>query len=442
MISRGRITPLARIKRFSEPKVYFAYFDKKPRDDSPVLGAFYRLTGDINWNNEIYAIASKEYQQNSLELIKTYPLKYLKAVLNEFYIFLGSEPYRFFWSQDEWLEFRRDSAIHFAIDTGRLIGIPLLIFGMYAASMAGFILRISRDIKRNSTGEVIESRRCEIFILFNLIYTLLTANLLEFGEGCFMRMPIDPFLIIGAAVFITDNVPDFAEIYPRNTMSSRKPRETSIQKNIFKGWLSASGVFIFFVGLCVWNTYVVFHGATRPGEVFDEDLNKAEEDGNKMAEICKQAIRINPQNAEAYVKLGTVYGKCGRYNEAIKALNQAIRINPDYAGAYYYLGLGYDGVGRWRKAMEALEQETRLNAANAKAYRHLGVVYIELGYYSEAVDALKRAIQIKPGYSEAHYDLSKVYLMTGDTASALNEYKILRDLNGNMANKLFNLIQK
>jgi len=423
MISRGRITPLARIKRFSEPKVYFAYFDKKPRDDSPVLGAFYRLTGDINWNNEIYATASKEYQRNTLELIKEYPGKYLKAIVNELYIFFGTEPYRFFGKDDEWPKFRKDSVVNFISDAGRLAGIPFLIFGMCAAALAGFILRISRDVKRYTAGEIIESRRCEIFILFNLIYTLLTANLLEFGEGCFMRMSIDPFLIIGAAVFITDNVPGFGEICGPNTCG-----EASIQKKTFGSRLITSGVAIFFAGLCAWNTYVVFHGPSMalPGTTRFEDYN------GKAAEERKQAIRINPQNAEAYCNLGVIYGKCGRYNEAIKALRKAIRINPDYGDAYYYLGVSYNAIGHWNKAVKTAERAIYLNAADAEAYYVLGEAYSELERYHEAIDAFKRAIQIKPDYGEAHYSLGRVYLILGDSKAALNEQEILKDLDRNI----------
>jgi hypothetical protein len=42
----------------------------------------------------------------------------------------------------------------------------------------------------------------------------------------------------------------------------------------------------------------------------------------------------------------------------------------------------------------------------------------------------------------AHYNLGLAYLITGDKGSALEEYKILKTLNAELANKLFNLINK
>ena len=42
----------------------------------------------------------------------------------------------------------------------------------------------------------------------------------------------------------------------------------------------------------------------------------------------------------------------------------------------------------------------------------------------------------------AHYNLGVVYLETGDKSSAIEEYKILKTLDPELANKLFNLINK
>lgn len=43
-------------------------------------------------------------------------------------------------------------------------------------------------------------------------------------------------------------------------------------------------------------------------------------------------------------------------------------------------------------------------------------------------------------YNKEGLDISMTYLRTGDRGSALGEYKILRDLDKDLANKLFNLI--
>jgi len=62
--------------------------------------------------------------------------------------------------------------------------------------------------------------------------------------------------------------------------------------------------------------------------------------------------------------------------------------------------------------------------------------------YKEAIEAYKQAIRITPDLANAHYNLGVAYLILNDRGSALEEYKILKELNPEMANKLFNLIYK
>ena len=71
-------------------------------------------------------------------------------------------------------------------------------------------------------------------------------------------------------------------------------------------------------------------------------------------EVYKQAIRINPDDAEAHYNLGTYLFHSGMYKEAIEAFKQAIRINPDYADAHYNLACSYSLLGSVNKALESL----------------------------------------------------------------------------------------
>ena len=58
-------------------------------------------------------------------------------------------------------------------------------------------------------------------------------------------------------------------------------------------------------------------------------------------ESYKQAVKIDPDYAEAHFNLGDTYDETGKYEEAIESYKQAVRINPDYAEAHYYLGVAY-----------------------------------------------------------------------------------------------------
>jgi len=159
-------------------------------------------------------------------------------------------------------------------------------------------------------------------------------------------------------------------------------------------------------------------------------------------EAYKQAIRIKPDYAEAYCNLGVAYVKLGHYTEAISAYKQTIRIRPDDAGTHYNLGVVYTELGRYTEAVEAYKLAIRIQPDFAPAYHNLGAAYHELGRITEAISAFKEAIRIQPDFAEAHYGLGIIYLMLEDRGSALDQYKILKDLDKDLANQLFNLIYR
>ena len=115
-------------------------------------------------------------------------------------------------------------------------------------------------------------------------------------------------------------------------------------------------------------------------------------------------------------------------------------IKPDDADTHYDLGFAYAQRGRYTEAIEAFKQTIRIKPDYAKAHYNLGLAYRKLGRYTEAIEANKQAIRIKPDYAIAHSNLGEAYFELGDKDSALAEYKILKDLDKDLANKLFNLI--
>jgi tetratricopeptide (TPR) repeat protein len=155
----------------------------------------------------------------------------------------------------------------------------------------------------------------------------------------------------------------------------------------------------------------------------------------------KQAIKIKTDYAEAHYNLGTTYSKLGRYQEAIDEYKQTIRIKPDYADAHNNLGIVYGELGRYQEAVESYKQAIIIKPDYTENY-NLGINYYKLGRYQDAIEAYKQAIRIKPDYALTHYTLGVAYVVTGDKGSALEEYKILKTLDAEQANKLFNLIYK
>lgn len=197
---------------------------------------------------------------------------------------------------------------------------------------------------------------------------------------------------------------------------------------------------------------------------------------NDAIEAYKQAIRTDPTNEISYFHLGNYYHKIGRYDEAIESYKTVVGMNPDFEAAYFNLGVIYTKIGQLIDGKEAFQNVVRINPLETKAYYAIGVSCTKLGQYPQAIDAYKKAIDINPEFVEAylnlglifgelgqtrdqmeafkqairinpdfapaHYAIGQTYLNQGDKAGALEQYKILKKLDLNIADHLFEEIYR
>jgi len=107
-----------------------------------------------------------------------------------------------------------------------------------------------------------------------------------------------------------------------------------------------------------------------------------------------------------YTALGDTYSSLEMYKESIDPYKQAIVKNPDYLRAYFGLAHSYG----------------------------------QMAMFKGAKGVLKKVISFKPDDATAHALLGITYLGLNDKKAALQEYKILKGLDPQKANLLFELI--
>ncbi|HSB07518.1 MAG TPA: tetratricopeptide repeat protein [Thermodesulfobacteriota bacterium] len=156
--------------------------------------------------------------------------------------------------------------------------------------------------------------------------------------------------------------------------------------------------------------------------------------------FCQRTLLIKPDFAESYNNMAWSLHKLGRYQEAIDACKEAIRLKPDFALAHYNLGNNYGALKQYKEAMESYKEAIRIKFDHAEGHLNLGAAYNEMGRYEDAIASYRQAIRIKPDLAEGHLNLGMTYLKLGDRGAALDEYKVLKEQNREMANRLFNLI--
>ena len=145
-------------------------------------------------------------------------------------------------------------------------------------------------------------------------------------------------------------------------------------------------------------------------------------------------------DASLYKNLGVAYRKLGGYENAIKSYKEAIRIKPSDPDSFNNLGLAYYAVNKLQEAVDAFRQAIFLKPDDDEFYYNLGVTFNKMNIHRDAVKAYTEAIRINEGSVKAHFNLGISYSVLGERNLAIDQYKILRDLDKERAQKLLALI--
>lgn len=154
----------------------------------------------------------------------------------------------------------------------------------------------------------------------------------------------------------------------------------------------------------------------------------------------RQALRINSEYADAWNNLGNTYNRVKRRDEAIFAFRQALRIDPGMAFTWNNIGIVYNELKRNKEALDAYRQALRIDPDYANAWSNLGNAYMDMNRYDDAIDSYRQALRIDSGHTSAWFGLGLFYLDTGNRTAALESVQILRKLDPDRAERLFNLV--
>jgi Flp pilus assembly protein TadD len=75
----------------------------------------------------------------------------------------------------------------------------------------------------------------------------------------------------------------------------------------------------------------------------------------------KEAVRLNPDDAEVYNSLGGAYWHLRRYEESAEAYKEAVRLNPDFSAAHANLVRVYLAMGKKRAAKKEHKKLKKLD---------------------------------------------------------------------------------
>ena len=117
---------------------------------------------------------------------------------------------------------------------------------------------------------------------------------------------------------------------------------------------------------------------------------------------------------QSYIETATIFCYCW-----------AIWLNPNLAEAHYKLGRLFQKQKKWQEAATAYEESTKIGDFKlAEAYYHLGRMLLIQEQFEESIDALEQAIKLEPEQSWYYRTLGDILSKKGELAKGIKNYQI------------------
>ncbi len=158
--------------------------------------------------------------------------------------------------------------------------------------------------------------------------------------------------------------------------------------------------------------------------------------------LCK-AIALNPAYAEAHYNLGRLLKNSGQLDAALESYRKSIKLKPGFVEAHHESGLVLQRMGRLDEALACYQRAIDLNPLHDATHNAIGAIQLEKGNVALAEASIQRALEINPDCAEAYANLGHMFQGQFRLADAIRCYRKAVQLKPNDAvtysNLLFNL---
>lgn len=134
--------------------------------------------------------------------------------------------------------------------------------------------------------------------------------------------------------------------------------------------------------------------------------------------LVTRAIECDGSVSRYHQLLCDIHRNLGQFEKAVTAGWQAVKLAPEDAEAWYLLALACRNAGQNSDAIQHYHKALHLNPQHDKAANNLGVTLQANGNIPEAEKFYARAAQTNPRNAEAHNNLGAILYARGDIKSA------------------------
>ena len=144
----------------------------------------------------------------------------------------------------------------------------------------------------------------------------------------------------------------------------------------------------------------------------------------QIFERCVKLQAAYPETLpDAWNNLGVLDTRESHIADAINNFQQALKLNPRHLLALDNLGNAYRLQKRWDEARQTLERALETAPDDPEANYSLGMVFAQTNEIAQAYEHLQRALKSRPVYPEALNNLGILYLLTHRRDEAVSSFE-------------------
>jgi tetratricopeptide (TPR) repeat protein len=142
-----------------------------------------------------------------------------------------------------------------------------------------------------------------------------------------------------------------------------------------------------------------------------------------------EAVRLNPDHAEAHHGMAIIYQDDEEYDLAEKEFREVLRIDSDHTDAHFGLGEVFDAREDWQSALAEYREVLRISPGYQDAQENVIWDLLELEDVTQSQMELERAQLADSIKANLWEELGKLYEMRGARGSAIAAYQRALGLN-------------
>lgn len=135
-----------------------------------------------------------------------------------------------------------------------------------------------------------------------------------------------------------------------------------------------------------------------------------------------EAIRLDPNNVEAYYDRGLAYLDLEDFDQAIRDFTEVLRLDPNKVEAYYDRGYAYLEMGNFDQAISDFTEVLRLDPNKVGAYCGRGIACVGTDDLDQAITDFAEVLRLDPTNFEGYRGRGVAFQKKGEPAQAFADF--------------------